>query len=171
MSDKSDTVQNKTLVLSYKHVWFRAKQAVEAPPEIHQQLKKYYKKHTEVIQPFDTQYNNIDGENTPIEQIKILHYSDMGTQFSHKISFPRLEREGRKHWFDGTVMPHPRQDLQALFERLYQEALDAGYSLDNYRMQQVFGAFPKYSQKTYSGNSVTRPKHWWKRLFRKKAKA
>lgn len=140
-------------------------------PEIHQQLKKYYKKHTEVIQPFDTQYNNIDGENTPIEQIKILHYSDMGTQFSHKISFPRLEREGRKHWFDGTVMPHPRQDLQALFERLYQEALDAGYSLDNYRMQQVFGAFPKYSQKTYSGNSVTRPKHWWKRLFRKKAKA
>ena len=56
-------------------------------------------------------------------------------------------------------------------ERLYQEALDAGYSLDNYRMQQVFGAFPKYSQKTYSGNSVTRPKHWWKRLFRKKAKA
>ena len=95
----------------------------------------------------------------------------MGTQFSHKISFPRLEREGRKHWFDGTVMPHPRQDLQALFERLYQEALDAGYSLDNYRMQQVFGAFPKYSQKTYSGNSVTRPKHWWKRLFRKKAKA
>lgn len=133
-------------------------------PEIHHQLKKYYKLHTEVIQPFDTQYNNIDGENSPIEQIKILHYSDMGTQFSHALSFERLRNEGRVHWFDGTVMPHPRRDLQALFEQYYQEALEAGYKLDNYRMSQVFGAFPKYSQKAYSGNRVTRPKHWWQRL-------
>jgi hypothetical protein len=133
-------------------------------PEIHQQLKKYYKKNPQVIQPFDTQYNNIDGENSPVEQIKILHYSDMGTQFSHALSFARLQREGRAHWFDGTVLPHPRQDLQALFEQHYQQALDAGYSLDNYRMKQVFGPFPKYSQKTYTGNDVTRPKHWWTRL-------
>lgn len=133
-------------------------------PEIHQQLKKYYKKNPQVIQPFDTQYNNIDGENSPIEQIKILHYSDMGTQFSHALSFERLQREGGTHWFDGTVMPHPRPDLQALFDRYHREALEAGYSLDTYRMAKVFGPFPKYSQKTYTGNSVTRPKHWWQRL-------
>ncbi len=137
---------------------------LRSKPEIHQQLKKYYKKNPQVIQPFDSQYNNIDGENSPIEQIKILHYSDMGTQFSHPLSFARLQREGGTHWFDGTVMPHPRKDLQALFDEYYQQALAAGYSLDNYRMAQVFGPFPKYSQKTYTGNDVTRPKHWWQRL-------
>lgn len=139
-------------------------ETLRGKPEIHQQLKKYYKKNPQVIQPFNPQYNNIDGENSPIEQIKILHYSDMGTQFSHALSFARLEREGANHWFDGTVMPHPRQDLQALFDDYYQQALDAGYRLDNYRMQQPFGPFPKYSQKSYTGNDVTRPKHWWKRL-------
>jgi len=141
-----------------------ALEELRSNPRMHQQLKKYYKKHTEVIQPFDTQYNNIDGENTPIEKIKILHYSDMGTQFSHKLSLQRLQKEGRKHWFDGTVMPHPRQDLQALFEQYYQEALNAGYNLDNYRVKQLFGAFPKHSQESYSGNKVTRPKHWWQRI-------
>ncbi len=137
---------------------------LKGKPESHQALKRYYKENTAVIQPFDTQYNNIDGENAPIEQIKILHYSDMGTQFSHRISFPRLTREGKKHWFDGEVMPHPRQDLQALFERYYEEALANGYSLENYRARPVFGEFPKYSQKGYTGNRVTRPKHWWKKL-------
>lgn len=138
--------------------------ALRSQPESHQQLKKHFKNHTQLIQPFDTQYNNIDGENAPIEQIKILHYSDMGTQFSHPLAFARLQREGGTHWFDGTVLPHPRQDLQALFDRYYQEAQAAGYSLDNYRLPHRFGAFPKYSQKTYSGNRITRPKHWWQRL-------
>lgn len=135
---------------------------IKSRPEVHQQLKKYYKVNTGVIQPFDTEYNNIDGENSPIEQIKILHYSDMGTQFSHALSVPRLAGEGRKHWFDGQVMAHPRKDLQSLFDRYYQEALDNGYSLDNYRLPEVFGEFPKFSQKAYTGNRVTRPKRWWK---------
>lgn len=139
-------------------------QQMRSQPETHLQLVKHYKRNNQTIQPFDTQYNNIDGENVPVEQIKILHYSDMGTQFSHATSFPRLAQQGRKHWFDGAVMPHPREDLQALFDRYYQEALAAGYSLDTYRMKPIFGAFPKYSQKGYKGNEVTRPKHWWERL-------
>jgi len=59
-------------------------------------------------------------------------------------------------------MAHPRKDLQSLFDRYYQEALDNGYSLDNYRVPEIFGDFPKFSQKTYTGNRVTRPKRWWK---------
>ena len=145
-------------------------ETLRGEPDTHQKLKKHYKKNPQVIQPFDTQYNNIDGENSALQQIKILHYSDMGTQFSHALAFARLQREGGTHWFDGTVMPHPRQDLQALFDRYYQEALAAGYSLENYRAAPVFGPFPKYSQKTYTGNRVTRPKHWWQRLFNNQRK-
>lgn len=141
-------------------------------PETHQQLRKHYKRHTETIQSFDTQFNNIDGEGVSIEQIKILHYSDMGTQFSHGRAMARLQSEGGTHWFDGAVMAHPRQDLQALFDDYYQQALDAGYSLDSYRVKQVFGAFPKHSQKGYTGNGVTRPKRWWERwgLFKRASK-
>jgi hypothetical protein len=81
----------------------------------------------------------------------------MGTQFSHKYSIPRLTAAGQKHWFDSDILPHPRTDLVELFDQYYQEALDAGYKLENYAVK-PFGAFPKESQVGYDGNEVTRQK-------------
>ncbi|MFP3354775.1 hypothetical protein R0K04_25830, partial [Pseudoalteromonas sp. SIMBA_153] len=86
-----------------------------------------------LIEPYQDSYNCIDGENLAVEQIKILHYSDMGTQFSHKYSLARVNEEGIEHWFDGEVLPHPRQDLVDLFDTYYNEALTAGYDLESYR--------------------------------------
>lgn len=129
---------------------------LKADPEGHDKLMQQFKERPELITPYIDSYNCIDGEDLEIKDIKILHYSDMGTQFSHKYSIPRLEKEGNKHWFDGKIMPHPRQELSDLFDAYYQEAIEAGYSLENYRVE-PFGVIPKKSHKRYKGNKITRP--------------
>jgi len=122
----------------------------------HRKLMKLIKEHPELVQNYTDSYNCIDGEELTIDQIKILHYSDMGTQFSHKYSIPRLINDGKKHWFDGEILEHPRQDLIALFDQYYQEAIEAGYKLENYQIS-AYGNFLKATQMNYHGNSVTRP--------------
>ena len=129
---------------------------LQKDPRADKKMKRKLKKKPAYITEYqDTTYNCIDGEGVAAENMKILHYSDMGTQFSHRYSIPRIEKEGGKHWFDGTIYPHPRPDLAALFDQYYQEALDNGYKLDDYRCE-PFGSFPKKSQKAYKGNHVTR---------------
>lgn len=138
-------------------------------PNSHKKMMRFLKKNKHLIEPYQDNYNCVDGEDLSIEEIKILHYSDMGTQFSHKYSLPRITEEGSEHWFDGQIMTHPREDLVELFDSYYNEALASGYALDNYRVE-PFGAFPKKTQQRYTGNKVTRPdasKSILSRLFRR----
>ncbi|ENV11062.1 MULTISPECIES: hypothetical protein [Acinetobacter] len=137
---------------------------IQADPQSHKKLMQLLKDQPKLVQPYQDSYNNIDGEGLAADQIKILHYSDMGTQFSHKYSLPRLEAEGQKHWFDGKIMPHPREDLTELFDQYYQEAIAAGYRPENYRIE-PFGDFSKATQIHYRGNKVTRPedRNWFAR--------
>ncbi|NKF23608.1 glycosyl transferase [Solimonas marina] len=138
---------------------------LRARPEAHREMTRWCAEHRERVQAMDPAFNNIDGEDGPADAIKILHYSDMGTQFTHERTFARLHAEGRSHWFDGKVMRHPRSDLAALFEAEYQDALAAGRSPDDYRAQPIFGDFPKKSERRHKGNPVTRPAFSWRRLF------
>lgn len=121
----------------------------------HQQMMDLIRDTPKMVEPYQDSYNCVDGEELEVEDMKILHYSDMGTQFSHKYSIPRLEAEDAKHWFDGDIMPHPRAELIELFDTQYNEALAAGYKLDNYCVD-TFGNFPKKTNKRYKGNRVTR---------------
>ncbi len=132
-------------------------QKLRKDPDSHKQMMKLLKKNQKLIEPYQDSYNCVDGEGLAIENIRVLHYSDMGTQFSHKYAIPRVEAEGIEHWFDGEVMTHPRQDLVGLFDEYYKGALAAGYHLESYRVE-PFGDFPKKSQQGYIGNQVTRPK-------------
>lgn len=133
-------------------------------PDAHRNLMRYFAGHAELIAPIHSDYNNIDGEKKPVEAIRILHYSDMGTQFSHKYAVPRLQQEGGRHWFDGEIVPHPRKDLAQLFDQYYNEALAHGYELDNYRADHLFGPVVKASQQQYGGNHRTRKRSFWSRL-------
>ena len=142
---------------------------LRADAKSHKKMMKLLKSKPALIEPYQDSYNCVDGEDLAIEDIKILHYSDMGTQFSHKHSLPRLSEEGSTHWFDGEIMPHPRQDLTELFESYYNEALANGYQLENYRVKD-FGDFPKKTQLNYTGNKVTRPdvsKSIFSRIFKR----
>lgn len=129
---------------------------MQTDADSHSQMMAKFKANPQLIELYHDNFNCVDGEDLAIDDIRILHYSDMGTQFSHKYSLPRLKAEGTTHWFDGQILPHPRQDLVELFDSYYQEAIDAGYHIENYR-RKPFGNFPKRTyKKGYSGNSVTR---------------
>lgn len=137
-------------------------------PKSHRKMMKLIKDNPTLVEEYNDSYNCVDGEDLQIENIRILHYSDMGTQFSHKYSLDRLKEEGRTHWFDGEIMTHPRKDLINLYDCYYNEALENGYQLDNYRVE-PFGDFPKKSQQRYTGNKVTRPnasKSFFSKVFK-----
>ena len=85
-----------------------------------------------------------------------------GTQFSHPRALARLASEGKAHWFDGKVLPHPRADLAALFDQYFDEALASGRRLDDYRNPDPFGPVVKKSERHHRGNPTTRPRF---RLF------
>ncbi|CAN5271680.1 hypothetical protein BH10PSE17_BH10PSE17_28970 [soil metagenome] len=139
---------------------------LHSEPGIHRELCRHFVDHPELVEKMDTAFNNIDGEGGPVEAIKVLHYSDMGTQFSHPRALARLEGESQVHWFDGEVLEHPRPDLAAVFEAEFDDAIASGKRPEDYRIAQRFGAFPKKSEARYKGNTVTRgPRGWWKRLF------
>ncbi len=136
-------------------------------PNSHQKMMDLLTENSQLVESYKESYNCVDGEELAIRDIKILHYSDMGTQFSHKYALARVEKEGFNHWFDGKTMPHPRQELTELFDNYYHEALAAGYLLDSYRISS-FGKFPKKTHKRYKGNKVTRSnesKSFLSRLF------
>jgi hypothetical protein len=171
LSCRTDTGMNRYGVMLWDCAAARSTlpdlERLRSRPESHRELCRRFVAETASVQPLDSAFNNIDGDGATIEQIEVLHYSDMGTQFSHTRSLERLEAEQRQHWFDGAVLDHPRADLKALFENEYAEALAAGRSLEDYRASLRFGAFPKKTERRYKGNAYTRgPRSWWRSLFR-----
>jgi hypothetical protein len=121
----------------------------------HNQLFTALTQRPHLQQTFDRQWNNFDGENDELHEIKILHYTDMASQMHLKRAIPRLQSEGRRHWYDGEVREHRRADVQELFDKYYQEALDSGmkvtdyYSLDS----KDWIGYTKESQKDYKANN------------------
>ncbi|MGJ3434519.1 glycosyl transferase [Serratia sp. Je.1.23.a] len=124
----------------------------------HKKMQQFFEQHPEFVAPLKPEYSNLDGDDLPVESLKAIHYSDMGSQFSHHYSLPRLKAENRQHWFDGKIYRHYRDDLRELFEQYYHEALQAGYTLEQYRNVLPYGRFNKQSQEKYDGNPITRKK-------------
>lgn len=90
------------------------------------------------IQPFDGNWNCRDGENYPSifdPDVKALHYTNIPTQPTHKHAKKRLAAEGRPHWFAGESRPHPRVEVQALFDKYLRDAIERGFTLDHYRTE------------------------------------
>jgi hypothetical protein len=101
-------------------------------------MMKYFKAHPELSSGFDGDWNCIDLKgyadiNDP--RIKAIHYSRIEMQPSFPYAQARLAKEGKKHWYTGQTGPHERPELTALFEQMYREALSAGYTLEQYRVQ------------------------------------
>jgi len=121
---------------------------IRSTPYAHQQLCQALPMYPHLQQTFDRQWNNFDGENDDLDKIKILHYTDMSTQMHFKYATPRLEAKGWKHWFDGEVRGHRRQDVQELFDKCYASAKAAGYTPQQYESKQWI-PYQKESQEGY----------------------
>jgi len=128
---------------------------IKSTPNAHQQLFSAIQQRPHLQQSFDRLWNNFDGENDKLEDIKILHYTDMSSQMHFKYCMPRLQSEGRGHWYDGEVREHRRQDVQELFDKYYQEALDSGMKVSDYYSldSKDWIGYNKESQKGYRANN------------------
>lgn len=103
------------------------------------------------VQFFDPRWNCFDGENYQLDEIKILHLTDMTTNPGVKLAVERLGNQS-SHWFDGQLVHHRRHDVVNLFQQYYQEALDAGYRVENYIPQEQTD-YIKQSQRDYRSNN------------------
>lgn len=109
--------------------------------------------------PIKQNWNCLDGEkyrSLDDPEIKMLHYTSMPHQPHLPRAIVRLHKAGLKHWFDGKITPHWRTDLQLLFDTLFYEAQDAGYTIEQYCNDPVYGEFAKASVGALQG---TVP-HW-----------
>lgn len=115
-------------------------------------LSKYFKEHHELSSGFAGNWNCLDGDGLPLDdqRIKAIHYTRMEHQLHLKYAVPRLQAEGRSHWYTGPVGPHPRPELQALFDQLYAEAIASGYTIDQYRVDAFGGATRRNFTYTHS---------------------
>lgn len=124
-------------------------------PESHNRMFNFFSNHQNLVQQFDRQWNNFDGENDDLRDIKILHYTDMSTQPHLKYAIPRLQHKGMKHWYDGSFREHRRKDVLELFDRFYNEAHEDGYKVEDYipPENEMVENYNKQSQKGYEASN------------------
>lgn len=122
----------------------------------HQRMTAMVRQHREMIEPFKNgQWNYCDSEDrTPIEKARIVHYTDMSCQPHLKHAIPRLMSKGQRHWYDGQFRPHPRPEVEALFDREYEAAIKAGFTPGNYVPNHEPINFRKRSLVNYRGHAT-----------------
>lgn len=103
----------------------------------------FRKQHPELATAFEGDWNALDAEgyaDIHDPRIKAIHYTRMEHQVHLKYAQARLKKEGKTHWYTGPTMEHPNRQLADLFDRLYAEALAAGYTVEQYRVDPFTGA-------------------------------
>jgi hypothetical protein len=99
--------------------------------------------------------NAIDKPRLDDPNIKAVHFTRVETQLHLKHAIPRLQKEGKRHWYTGEIFEHRRPDLQALFDQLLGEALAAGFTIDSYRHSGFAGATRRdFTYKQHIGTKV-----------------
>lgn len=96
-------------------------------------------------------WNCYDGENMQIEDIQLLHFTDMSSNPGVKLAVKRLGSQS-EHWYDGIVRTHRRQDIVDIFMKYYNEALENGFSVMDYVPNRKI-TYKKQTQKNYIANN------------------
>lgn len=97
-------------------------------PNFNEMMKQATFPRTQIMDP---NFNNFDGENEDIENIKVLHMTDMRTNPGVHLAVKRLGDQS-KHWFNGQLIEHRRPDVVEIFHQYYNEALEAGFKVEDY---------------------------------------
>jgi hypothetical protein len=125
-----------------------------ADPDSHRKMTALMRANPGLTQQFAGNWNCLDGEHYDSlddPDIKAIHYTSMPHQPQIPLAQARLAKDGRKHWFDGTPTPHFRDDVKALFDRLYAEAEAEGYTAERYCTDPIFGEYRKKSVASLKG--------------------
>lgn len=134
---------------------------LKANPSAHKQMQNLTRQNPRgLLGVFDGDWNCLDGEghaDLNDGEVKAIHYTEMSCQPHLNRAVARLEAVGQKHWMDGARRPHPRKDLQHLFDELLEEAIGEGFMVENYLPEVLFGAYDKASLKNYTGAQVRVP--------------
>lgn len=101
--------------------------------------------HTQVI---DGNFNNFDGEDQKLEDIKILHLTDMSSNPGVHMAIKRLGDQ-KSHWYNGPLRKHRRDDVVELFKQYHKEAEEDGFDINNYITNKKID-YVKGSQANYS---------------------
>lgn len=126
---------------------------IRSSKDLYKKISHYFAaNHEELVTDFVGNWNCIDGENLPMDQIDIFHHSAMNSQLCHKYSLSRLQSENRQHWYTGYISDHPRKDARKLFDDLLVEAYENGYTLDKYNPIELYGSYKKEYQ-NFIGNA------------------
>lgn len=122
----------------------------------HREMVQYMASHPHMTQEFMGDWNCLDGvgytQFFKRSNLKALHYTDMRTQPQLPYAIARLKAQGRKHWFDGQVLNHPRKDVQDLFDFYFLEAKENGYTVEKYCQDPIIAAPDKASMAGYKGS-------------------
>lgn len=93
----------------------------------------YFARRPELIHSLGPAWNYLDHEDSgPLTGAKIVHLTHLPTQPHRRMAMKRLAAEGRRHWYKGATIPHPRRDIQELFDREYAAAIAAGHKPEDY---------------------------------------
>jgi hypothetical protein len=137
-------------------------------PNAHDSMLTFFREHKEYIGVFDGNWNSVDNYIPGHDAIKAVHYSRIETQcHALKYAVPRLKKEGRQHWYTKGFgprqipvesvegfYPHRIPAVQALFDQEYQAALDACYTVDQYRVTGFDGKRRTFSYSHHAGARV-----------------
>ena len=118
---------------------------LRAMPDTHGSMLRYFRAHPQLLTPFAGNWDcpDLKGSSLDDPTLKAVHFTRISSQLHLKHAIPRLKAEGRTHWYQGVIQPHPRPELQALFDHLLLEAHAEGYTLDRYRVEPFGGATRK----------------------------
>lgn len=111
-------------------------------PDAHGTLFNFFRDHPEHLSATEGNWDcgDLRGYDLTDPRVKAIHYTRMSTQPQLVHATKRLQREGRTHWYTGETAPHPRPELQQLFDQLLAEAEAHGYGIERYRVQPFSGA-------------------------------
>ena len=94
----------------------------------HQQYMEFFIDQ-KVVGDLDPRWNCHDGDDLDIDDIWQLHYTNMATQ------------PWRPAWYTGQIAEHRRPEIFNLWFDMKQEAIDSGYSVDDYSPEEDFGPY------------------------------
>lgn len=150
-------VRNPTGKLSTSCILFdcaRAKghvpplEELRAMPDAHGTVLNYFRAHPELLAATVGNWDcpDLSGSSLDDPKLRAVHFTRIESQLHLKYAVPRLAQEGGRHWYTGPVFTHPRSDLVTEYDRLYAEAIAAGYTLDKYRVT----PFDKAARKAFT---------------------